>query len=431
MTSPGPAPRTIASGVRALLPELAPVAPGAAGTRVDRSAAFAIKVLGAYLIFKMFYVFNTGTAQPADITLAMMALVITSPSLFLQFVTEQKTALFFVIWVTLVQMMWAALTFKWQFTLFMTFYIFNMMILVLTYSLRCRAPAEFDRIIMLGLKLSIVVQFGVVVAEGVGSRAAGSFLNPNQLAYWGVLALSMMLVIRRSATKLSDLPFIALGCFTVIASLSRAGVIAVVLLLAIWAWYGLRTPFRRLAVAVISFALISLALAGGMGGRLTDSDGVGGRFEQRVATRSVDNPLEGRNYDRITNFPQYTILGAGEGYYSRFQPSWSPKLAIEIHSSFATMLFSYGVVGLLLFMGTFYSAIRAVPLSVGAYILPALTYGITHQGLRFSFLWILVGILCSMTHEGLASKQAARPNSPRGPRAFAPRGPEALRSLRR
>ncbi len=429
MTSSGITSRSIATNLRAMLPELAPLT---LDTRQDRSAFFGIKALGAYLFLKMFYIFDVGTAQPADIALALLSIVITSPIMFFQFAREQKIFLFLFFWIAIVQIIWSSILFNWTLLLFMAFYMFNVMVVVLTYSLRCRAPQEFDRIVMLALKLSIIVQFAIVLAGGTSVRAYGSFQNPNQLAYWGVLVLAIMLVIRRNATRWGDLPFIALGIYCVVASLSRAGVIAVLLLLAMWAWFGLRTLFRRLAAGVIGVTLIGAALAGGMGSRLTDSEGVGGRFEQRVESRSDESVLQGRNYDRITNFPQYTILGAGEGAYGRFQPSWSSEFAIEIHSSFATMLFCYGIVGLLLFLGTFYSAIRSIPLSVGVYVLPALTYGITHQGLRFSFLWILVGILCSMTHESLTSNQPRRANAaPRGPRAFTPRGPDALRGLRR
>ena len=388
-------------------------------------------VVAAYLILKMFYVLGSGGAQPADIALAALALVVVSPQRVLSFMRQHVVYLAFLIWVLVVNTVWSALYVRFDFILSASYYLFNALLLLAVYSIRSRAPEAFDRIVIIGLRASIVVQLVVLFVSGQG-RAMGSFNNPNQLAYWAVLVSSIYLLLRRNVTRWSDLPFLLGAAYLCFASLSRAGTLSVAAMLALWFWMALRTPTRRLMGAAVG-ALLAVAFIQGVDvGQLSSGGSTLSDFESRLERRENENVAEVRNWDRITDYYQYNLLGAGEGYYRRFEES--RILAIEIHSSFATLLFSYGIIGLGLFVGFILHVARGIPWSLSVYLLPSLIYGITHQGLRFSFFWLLIGIMCSMgdlagravRHKKGNKREQAEARLP-ALQSWKPRGPQQLR----
>ena len=64
----------------------------------------------------------------------------------------------------------------------------------------------------------------------------------------------------------------------------------------------------------------------------------------------------------------------------------------EIHSSAATVLFSYGVVGATLFIVFIVRLMRGASLRSAMMLLPPVIYTVAHQGLRFSMLWIVLAV---------------------------------------
>ena len=65
------------------------------------------------------------------------------------------------------------------------------------------------------------------------------------------------------------------------------------------------------------------------------------KFE-RVNTSTSDVTLiEERGYDRFIYYPQYILYGSGEGNYDRFTLTYHRN---EIHATFPSILFYYGVI---------------------------------------------------------------------------------------
>lgn len=390
---------------------------------------FAAIALAFYTFLKMFYFFNEGLAQPADIMLAGLSLFIASPTLVMSFLKDHKSLLLLLIWISIVNFTWALLTNKLNIAIPITYYLFNIIVVITTYAVRMKNPALFDRYLIIAMRIAIVVQLIAVLLDP-NFRPLGTFQNPNQLAYWGVVVLSVYLVIRRNESFWSDLPFLLIVTYCVVASLSRAGAAAAIVMLAAWFWMILKTPFRRTIGVFFGILLVIGGLQTNYVSKFLRQSATAEDFELRAAGDDV-SLAEERNYDRIVEFYEYTILGAGEGFYSRFEPA--TVTAIEIHSSFGTMLFSYGVVGLLLFCTFLYQVIRALPLSLGMYLIPSLVYGVTHQGLRFSFFWVLVGVMIALG-EQLQYRKTVKPSSGAQPvsarlGARTARGPEQLRAM--
>jgi len=112
--------------------------------------------------------------------------------------------------------------------------------------------------------------------------------------------------------------------------------------------------------------------------------------------RDHDDSLGGRGYDRIFNDPFTLLVGAGEGNYDRFN---SEIHSMEIHSTFASIAFCYGLAGIVAFCVFNYRCFRIATVLYCTLFMPVFAYGITHNGIRFSFLWLLYALYLYLSEE--------------------------------
>jgi len=398
-----------------LEPQLSGTAALPTGRQATRANRAAVAIIAVYLFAKMFYIAKGGMAQPADIMISMLALFIVPPQIMLGLLKSEIALTALIIWVALVNVAWFMISTDVSFLPSILYYVFNLMIVIAFFGVRKRDPALFDRVICQTIVVAIAAQTLIVLAQrfGVGGlRNVGTFRNPNQLAYWGVLMLSIFFMLRRNRLSRIDMLAVVAAIFCEFASASRAGLAALVALLAIWLYFALGSGRKRFVAIfgvvaagllltlspAMDHVLLSSAEGTAVGTRMTDDDG--------------GSQLEERQYTRILDFYQFTVFGAGEGYLSRFKADNEFKL--EIHSSFGTMLFSYGIPGLAIFCLVLWSVYRQLPTELGLYLLPSLLYGITHQGLRFTLFWGMVGVALAIGSE-LKRGPASAPDRARQP----------------
>ncbi|MFC3580134.1 O-antigen ligase family protein [Sphingomonas hylomeconis] len=371
----------------------------AAAASTDRLGRAVVWIFGFYLIGKIFYVFSGGSAQPADIILAGLGFVVVSPAAFLSFLRREMTLTLMTIWILLVNLVWFMITAKFDFLGSNLYYVFNLVIVVAALSARWRQIELFDRVVpwMIGASVLIETLFLRVGGSGGMLRSIGTFRNPNQLAYWGIIVLSLLLVLRRNKPRLIDVPVMLMVLYCEVAAASRAGLISTLVLIMIWAWFYLSTPTKRLMGMALGTLLIVGVYTSNNILRAAESGAESSAIGERLQNDNDESQVEERNYDRLYRFYQYTVLGSGEGQISRFVRQGQANM--EIHSTFGTLLFSYGIPGLGLFLLFIVTIFRRVELQFAVYLLPALLYGVTHQGLRFTLFWALVGIMLSMARE--------------------------------
>jgi hypothetical protein len=143
----------------------------------------------------------------------------------------------------------------------------------------------------------------------------------------------------------------------------------------------------------------------------------------KTKTRTFENRnpqlsfAEERGYDRLWDYKEYIVIGAGEGDLGRFTDD--PRREHEIHSSAATVLFSYGILGACLILVFIYRVVRGAELRSALMLVPVLTYTIAHQGLRFTMLWILmvVFVMLKIPAKPKLPKTVATPPLPQAPLA--------------
>jgi hypothetical protein len=362
-----------------------------------------------FLVLHPFYVFPSGTPQPSDLiglSVAVAAIAVRRYALTPSHMAAVKALGTFTAWVTIVNVTWAGILLgtdsiqRIGTLVFPLFYLFNLVIVWGAFAIYGRYRSLFLIVTAYSTLLSVAIQTAAALLTSTSHyRVQLFFNNPNQLGYFALLAATILVIAGRSARMPSALTAAGVAGSALLAafSLSKAAMLGVVFMMVV---AFLRRP------GVVGVAAIVM----GLGMAVVDSSTLLERIDDRFASSSGDDDtLESRGYDRIVNFPEYLLFGAGEGHTERF----GTRFKGEIHSSVGTLLFGYGIVGFSLFSIFVFRAVRRVPLEYVAMFLPVLFYGLTHQGLRSRFFWVALALL-PLLRDAMSGSQRGGQRAARG-----------------
>ena len=240
-----------------------------------------------------------------------------------------------------------------------------------------------------GVALSVCVQALLIAVTGVGdgTRYSGFFNNPNQLGYFVLSAVTLVLIAGRQVRPPAWLfpLFIVSAAMLVLLSLSRAATISMAALCFVAV---LTSRHRWLVIGSIALASVGIAAAQrSMNERfLTAIERVvvrAGSFEEKLEVMS-----EERGYERILRHPWYLVAGAGEG-----RPSASVRDNSRSIRHLETWHSGYGVVGVALALLAACLVCRGARVSELLLLLPLAIYGLTHNGVRSTLAWLVVAVL--------------------------------------
>jgi hypothetical protein len=328
--------------------------------------------------------FLSGVPQVADYYFtALMVLVFFSlPFRLPRAVLPVVGALFaFVSYTGLVNAMWAANLEDLSLLKSTFYYFYDFLLFVTCMLLYERFKDEFLKVTVYAVAASVLLQviLSPLAIEPDQSRQALFFNDENQLGYFCVLAATVFtLGARRFAIRPWHQAafYMAIGYLTFLSQ-SRGALVALGILVFLAV---LELPVRLLLVIggfVAVFAVVTLEPAI-----------LGKSAERLVVAGEYDTPAA-RGYDRIVNYPEYILCGAGEGAYERFR---SALFGSEIHSSFGTLLFCYGITGTVLFSAALLWLAQA-DLRSALFLIPAAVYGSAHHGVRAAFFWLMLAVL--------------------------------------
>lgn len=352
---------------------------------------------GLYLLLTPIYVFKSGLPQPGDVFVVLLvpiALRGWNGRLSKAAIKATRALLWFTLWVCVVDYAWALALGNFKifgtdtFVLFPLYYIYNSLMFLVALVLYERYGERFLRLTLYVIYVSLGMQVLASFGGQVGGRGALFFNNPNQLGYYALLIACLLVILHwRLKLRLLTSSVALMSCaYLAMLSASRASIAGIAVLLAILVFSNPRVVFAVSAVA------IALLFAGGPIAEAFE------RSQDRVLNRRHHlGFFEERGYDRIVEHKQYLVFGAGEGGLSRFAES--PYQQMEIHGSAGTVLFSYGVVGVLLFLAFLWQLLRGATLKLLSVLIPPLIYTVAHQGLRFTILWVLFAIFLCMKAE--------------------------------
>ena len=348
------------------------------------------------VIFIPFYIFPSGGIQLSDlfflISLFLFLINGKSSLLFneLKYSSKLKYLRIFIFWTFIVNLTvfvyWTQIN-----TLLSSFYyVYNYLVMILTLAFFRSSGNSFLTKIYYSFFISIILVFLVSIldldylfGEKYFYRRSVTFNNPNQLGYWALMAMTVLFILKKisSLNKVKYLNVIfvlgiLLTLYLSIISLSKASTISIIILIILNSINNFKFILFLSLASIASFSYIELK-----------EDNFISRIDKRLndVGNANDDNLEGRNYDRIWKYPEYLIIGAGEGTIEqRFDKD------NEIHSTIGTIIFSYGFFGTLLFLLFVFSYIRDNKYSFLIYLLPLFLYSITHMGLRSKTFWIIL-----------------------------------------
>jgi hypothetical protein len=276
------------------------------------------------------------------------------------------------------------------------FYVYDFLLFLTCLTLYAAFKEQFLKVTVYAVGGSVVLQalLSPIAPHQDSPRQALFFNNENQLGYFCVIAASIFVLgTRHFAIRLRyQLPVYASVGYLTLISQSRSALLGLAVLIFLTL---LDRPLRLLLFLGGAFAVYVI---------LTLTPPLVSKSEERLVVAGEYDTAAARGYDRIVNYPEHILFGAGEGAYERFR---SDLYASELHSSYGTLLFCYGIVGTVLFTIGLFSLCKG-DLRCALYLIPAFIHGFVHQGLRFAFFWAMLGFLCC---SALAAAAAPDPDS--------------------
>ncbi|WP_417539697.1 O-antigen ligase family protein [Marinobacter sp.] len=279
------------------------------------------------------------------------------------------------------------------------FFFYNLFLASAVYSFSRRyGLSAFTPGVFVACAIAIVAVSvgGISLQEAGQGRATGAFNNPNQLGYFSVcmLSLTYLLYSQGHLKYLVAVGMFSVAVFLSVASLSKAAMIAnfVVVFLALKPVRKKRAFKSKLLTIGIPVFWLSVVFLGiifiatsYLQGSLDDY-----LFVKRLQgmSQEADSSLASRGYFAFlegTTIQFFLGLGT-EGV--------ADIVGHEVHSTLASVLNNYGVIGFILFSGVLvtwalklWRAVGFIPMA--CLTGPAMLYGITHNGTRFTAFWIL------------------------------------------
>lgn len=374
-------------------------------------------LLFLYLVMKPFYFFESGNPQIADFIMLLLLIVTVLSQTFSMAKNHTAyiiTGMIFVYYILMVNGVWSILL-GGELEVFKSSlwygYNFAVAVAVLLFlqkqTLKNMAFVYYS--VCCSVCLQLIVLLGNLAPVNDELRQVLFFNNPNQLGYYGLLCLAIILYIPQSI-KVKQLPFMfaLISSLTIIAaSLSKAAIVSSILMYLYFLFLSRRKGESVLWGNVLLVTLSVLCLVF-IHLYTHDNPVVASAAYENVKERIVeigsddDDSLAGRGYDRIVNDAHYLVFGAGEGDYSRFDS----VLKLELHSTVANIFFSYGVIGTLLFVTFIFVAIHKHRFFELYPLFCLFLFGLTHNGIRETFLWIFFSLIVSASSDLQANKRA-------------------------
>jgi hypothetical protein len=329
-----------------------------------------------------------GMPQPSDfVAAALMLLVFTGRGFYVESSELRLLRAFgaFALYVTLINLVWSWAADDFGIGYYSLFYVYDFLLLLTLVLLYSRFKEHLLRVTFYCLVATVFIQLllSPLVHDAGSLRQRLFFNNDNHLGYYTVLmGCFFWMYTRHMRVHVAlQVSFYGAVVYLSMLSVSRASILALLLLFVL---ILAERPWNLAIAAAVGGVLLLASSLVAEGSSLSLEE----RVLKRLASEGKEESLEMRGYDRLGNHPQYLILGAGEGGYYRFQSVW-PR---ELHSSFGTLVFCYGIVGTMLFVYGVMLACR-FSLTWALCLAPVFLFGMAHQGLRFSTFWIVLGSL--------------------------------------
>ncbi|VAV84548.1 hypothetical protein MNBD_BACTEROID02-293 [hydrothermal vent metagenome] len=342
---------------------------------------FSHYIWAIYLIIYPFYFFAEGNPQIADI-FGVLLIVVNFKSIMTSISTNRftKNLFLFIVYALILNTVWMLILGDFILIKNCIFYVYCYFLTLVIFN---KIKEEsFLLITLKALSIALIIQailWPFIKSQGV--RTQMFFNNPNQLALWGICLLIIIYVLARilKVKEIYSISLFLLSTLFIIISASRAALLGGIVF---WLFYIFNSR-KHFIIAITVFIIGIIFINYNYDIKIHEFAALeynAERFSKNGLTS--DQSFGGRGYGRIIENPQYLLFGAGEGEYERFNES------IELHSILANILFSYGIIGLMLYLGAFASFTKKMTLEVFVILFIIAFFGSVHMTLRIPLFWI-------------------------------------------
>ena len=362
-----------------------------------------------FILLRPFYVRASGQVQPADGFLMLYFFCTVyrdfKAEVLVPNIKKNKLFYIFLVFAIMINAFYHKVVPDPRF-LFSSLYLIYMGVVVYSYDSGInKGLIDKIRYILYG---NLMIQF-LIYSSGLGrlyyelweegaTRYMGTFTDPNQFGFYIFIVLLFAYLTKHENADTYLFPITSvMGIFLVIQSKSLAAFLglAVLYTLALLRFIGEKFRVNKVILCV----MLILTTTGVVYYFIPTSDFRIEDVEYNTVNRirykiynviyadGIKDILRERAAEKIINYPEYFIYGAGEGNYERYYP----EPVNEIHSSFINLFFSYGLIPFAILMGWFKKRLKglnAVSLVCFITILIESMFLVNYRQALFWVLWI-------------------------------------------
>jgi hypothetical protein len=367
---------------------------------------------GLYISTSQFYVGESGSLQPAHFIIILMS--------FLVFFTGKTGILIknipknvsyyagFILYSSLVNIFWTIKSQDTEFIINSFYYLFDFSILMIfIYIFKYYSKNNIVKSIDAALFLSLAMFMMGLGRHDFPPRYNGYFNDPNQMGLWILcLASTRMLLKENNLPSIRTDLSVIVSLILSFATQSRSTIIGLLFIFSAYLIQRLVSSTRLAKAIIMPLVIFFVAFASNQKNSIVNYiSNIGA--SQRFGEISVSDDLNERGWYRIIEYPDYLIFGAGQGQHFRFDSD------VEIHSTWAGIIFYYGLIGFTLFFVPFLLMIKNLKIENKIIILAPLAYSISTFSARTPIFWVFIAAaIVAVAHQSAAQQKSPARLSP-------------------
>lgn len=377
-----------------------------------------------YILLKPFYFWSSGLPQISDIILVfsfIIMLVTSDKKQTIMLLRKNVHFIIFLIFVFIINLIYFIYYTNIDFvhaTLYYTFNTMGILIFTKAFEDKNKHTVKMTRTaFMLSLILQLALYFLKIGKQYSQNRYMGTFNDPNQFAFFCLLAYCYIYLLMPKNKRFSiiNFTFLSLATYLIILSGSTGMLLGITIFIASFVLFAVRKIFTnpRKALRIVVLATPCIVFMCCIVALLPNSQEIlykitnlpiYSRVQEKTmkASGEADVSLwEERGYDRIMYYPHYIIYGAGQGNNSRFEKAYHHG---ELHATLPAVLFCYGIAPTLLLIKWILKKLRGVEkerlIVYVALIAESFTLANSRQVLFWS-IFIIAPLLIEGEHNGI------------------------------
>ncbi len=340
--------------------------------------------IGLGFFLSGFYIFPSGLPQPAHMSIIFSFLL--SGILYNKIkISDSRNLIIFVIYASFINVFFTLLIGDLSYIVSTIYWIFNLILFSVLVNLNISSIKKLFHYLRFIIPTSLIINI-VIWAVGAGRydfnpRYNGYFNDPNQMAFWVLCSCAMGLILFNNL-KLKIIIYF-LSFFLILLTMSRSSTIGfLVLTLGLFFQHKGRLELKiifTLIALLVGIASFFILLHFGF------LDNIIMRFSEGIESNAEQ--ASDRGFTNLINYPQYLLLGAGQGAFYLYSETGN-----EIHSTWLGIIFYYGVIGLFLFVSFLFNIYRKLDFAEKIIFLGPMFYGFFTYSARTLVFWFLVSI---------------------------------------